>query len=282
MDKELIIKLREQTGAGMSDCLKALVETKGALVAAAEALRKKGAAKAAKREERQTKEGVVLMSIGSDNHEGYLAEFAAETDFVVRSEKFQEFTKAALAILVEQKINSLEKLLLAPLGGNTVQEVLAALSGIVGEKLEIRRVAKISGADLVTGYVHSNNKTGALVALTLAKSIADLAAVQELAKEIAMQIVALNPTYLTPADVPAEVVAKEKEIYTEELKSQGKPEAIWPKVIEGKLKKFYADNCLLKQANIREEDKTVERLLEEKSSQVGGKINISQFVGFKI
>jgi elongation factor Ts len=279
MNKELITQLREQTGAGMTDCVKALTETNGDLTLAAEVLRKKGIAKMAKRSERTTKEGVVkIAEVGGAV---YLVELDAETDFVVRSAKFQAFATAVLNVLTEKNLNTLESLLAAPLQGSTVKEELAALSGTFGEKLEIKKCAKVSaGANgAVYGYAHTSGKIGAAVALESDKNID---ALKELAKELAMQVAALNPTYLKPEDVPADILAKEKEIYSAELKGQGKPENIWPKIIEGKLQKFYADNCLLKQPTIRDEAITVEQLIKQMADQAGAKVAVKEFVRFQV
>ncbi|MFA6427999.1 MAG: translation elongation factor Ts [Candidatus Buchananbacteria bacterium] len=282
MDKNLVVKLREQTGAGMSDCLKALQESQGDLVLAAEILRKKGITKAAKRSERETKEGLIKVLVTDQGKTGYLAEFNAETDFVVRSEKFQQFAEQAFELLVAQKLDNRDELLQTKLLNNTVAETLDSLSGIIGEKLEIKRVAKLTAKGLVAAYTHNNNKVGVLVALDWSGDLVDQTAVDYLAKEIAMQVAALNPAYLVPAEVPAEIVAKEKEIYQEELKQQNKPENIWPKIIEGKLQKLYAEVCLLKQPNIREEEKTVEQIIAELSKKLGVEITVASFIRFKI
>jgi elongation factor Ts len=261
---ETIKQLREMTGAGMVDCKKALDEANGDLNTAVEILRKKGIAKAAKRTDRETNEGIVKVAVNAEATEGYIVELNSETDFVSRNEKFQEFATQVLELAKELKTSSLEELLAAPLNGSTVKEVLDTLSGVIGEKLDIKRVATITGAT-VTAYSHLGGKLGVLVAL-------DQSDKSELGMDIAMQVAAANPKYLLPAEVPTEEMDKEKEIAREILVKEGKPVEMIEKILDGKMSKYYGEVCLVEQEYIKDDKKKVKDIL--------GGANIIKFVRF--
>lgn len=261
---ETIKQLREMTGAGMVDCKKALDEANGDLNQAVEILRKKGIAKAAKRTDRETNEGVVKVGVNNDATEGYIVELNSETDFVSRNDKFQEFSNQILELVKTLKPASLEDLLAAPLNESTVKETLDTLSGVIGEKLDIKRVAVISGSS-VTAYSHLGGKLGVLVAL-------DQADKTELGMDIAMQVAAANPKYLLPAEVPTEEMDKEKEIAREILIKEGKPAEMVEKILEGKMSKYYGEVCLVEQEYIKDDKKKVKDIL--------GGANILKFVRF--
>lgn len=252
---ELIKQLRERTGAGMVDCKQALDESGNDLEKAVEILRKKGIAKAAKREGRETKEGIVKIAVSADNRQGLLVEFNAETDFVVRNEQFQKFADDVMAVAVKLWPDNLEALLNTVMDdGNSIKNNLESLSGVIGEKLDISRLEKVSASGAVAGYSHSGGRIGALVAL----SVSDI----DLAREVAMQVAAANPRYISPADVAADEIAKEKEVYAEQLKNEGKPAEMIEKITEGKLAKFYEGICLTKQEYIKDDKQKVEGILK--------------------
>nr|MCU0680205.1 translation elongation factor Ts [Planctomycetota bacterium] len=211
---EQIKQLREITGAGMVDCKKALDEAGGDLDKAVEILRKKGIAKSAKRGDRETNEGVVKVLVNNNNTEGYVLEINSETDFVARNEKFQELGDKILVVISEKKPQNLEELLALALDGNTVKEQVDNLSGVIGEKLAIKRFAILSG-ETVSAYSHLGGKIGVLVAL-------DQTDKKQLAEDIAMHVAAANPKYITPEEVPSEEIEKEKDIYREQLAKEGK------------------------------------------------------------
>lgn len=261
---ETIKQLREMTGAGMVDCKKALDEANGDLNQAVEILRKKGIAKAAKRTDRETNEGVVKVAVNDDATEGYIVELNSETDFVSRNDKFQEFSNQVLELVKTLKPASLEDLLSAPLNGSTVKETLDTLSGVIGEKLDIKRVAVVSGST-VTAYSHLGGKLGVLVAL-------DQVDKADLGMDIAMQVAAANPKYLVPSEVPTEEMDKEKEIAREILIKEGKPAEMVEKILEGKMSKYYGEVCLVEQEYIKEDKKKVKDIL--------GGVNILKFVRF--
>ena len=263
---ELIKQLREMTGAGMVDCQKALKEANNDLNLAVEILRKKGIAKAAKRTDRDTNEGVVKVSVNASGDEGYILVLNSETDFVSRNEKFQSFAESALELLKENRSEDLNALLALKMQDMTVEETLANLSGTIGEKMAIKRFSIIKGAT-VAAYSHLGGRMGVLVAL-------DQADKKELAMDIAMQVAAANPKYLVPAEVDAAEMAKEKEIYKEQLIKEGKPEAMVDKIVEGKMGKYYSEVCLTEQEFIKDDKKKIKDIL--------GGTNILKFVRYSL
>jgi elongation factor Ts len=251
---DLIKELRVQSGAGMGDCRNALLEAEGDLEKAVDVLRKKGIAKAAKRSDREAGEGLVKIATNEAGNEGYMIDLRAETDFVVKSERFQNFADQALELAVAAKPQSLEELLALSMDGSTVKEALDSLSGVVGEKMEIRDYAIVASKGSVAAYSHAGGRIGVLVAI-------DRAGEAGLAREIGMQVAAANPRYINPEDVPAEVLDREKEIYREQLLAEGKPEAMLEKIMVGKLSKFYEEACLAKQEYIKDDTKKVSDIL---------------------
>jgi translation elongation factor Ts len=263
---ETIKKLREMTGAGMVDCKKALDEAAGDLEKAVEILRKKGIAKAAKRTDREANEGIVILGTNSEATEGYMVEINSETDFVSRSEKFQDFAKQVLEIIKTAKPADLEALFALPLGVSTVKESLENLSGVIGEKLDIKRFSVVSGGT-VAAYSHLGGRMGVLVVL-------DQPAKSEIAMDVAMQVAAANPKYLVPAEVTAEEMEKEKEIARELLAKEGKPAEMIEKILEGKMSKYYSEVCLTEQEYIKDDKKKVKDIL--------GGASITKFVRFSL
>lgn len=263
---ELIKKLRDLTGAGMVDCQKALKEAENDLDKAVEILRKKGIAKAAKRTDRETNEGVVKVAVKADGTEGYVLELNSETDFVSRNEKFQAFAEQLLNIVKDSQPADLEALLALPMEGSTVSDALNNLSGTIGEKMGVKRFAIIKGAS-VAAYSHLGGRMGVLVAL-------DQAGKTEIATDVAMQVAAANPKYIIPAEVSAEEIAKEKEIYKEQLLKEGKPEAMVEKIVEGKMGKYYSEVCLMEQEFIKDDKKKVKEVL--------GGANVIEFVRYSL
>jgi elongation factor Ts len=251
---EQIKKLREISGAGMGDCRNALIEAAGDLDKAVDVLRKKGIAKAAKRSDREAGEGLIKIAINEAGNEGYLIDLRAETDFVVLSEQFQNFSNQVIKLAAAARPQNLEELLGLSMSGRTVKETLENLSGIVGEKMEIKRYAIVASAGSVAAYSHAGGRIGVLVAINRSGEA-------ELAREIAMQVAAANPQYINPEDVPASALDKEKEIYREQLLAEGKPEGMLEKIMVGKLSKFYEEVCLTKQEYIKDDKKKVADIL---------------------
>jgi elongation factor Ts len=258
---EAVKQLRERTGAGMMECKKALVEANGDLDAAAENMRKSGLAKADKKASRVAAEGVVVIEKSADGKTGVLVEVNSETDFVARGDDFRGFAaevaKAALAANASnaEAVNGLK---LA--SGESVDEKRRALIAKLGENLTVRRVVLVTAPTLVGSYVHSDNKKAALVAVEGGDA--------DLARDLAMQVVAASPRYLTPADAPAEHVAKEREIETAKALAEGKPADIVAKMIEGRLRKSLNEFALTGQPFVKDADVTIEKLLKDKKASV--------------
>lgn len=250
---ELIKKLRERSGAGMMDCKRALDESENDLEKALEFLRKKGIAKAAKREGREANEGCIQLSVNAEGTEAYMVEVNAETDFVARNEKFQNFAKAILDLIICSQPADLDALYATKLKTGTVKEDLDELSGTIGEKLAVKNFAIIKAAS-VAGYSHAGGRIGVIVGL-------DTAGKQEIAADIAMQIAASNPRYIDPSEVPAADVAKEQEIEREIMAKENKPAEMMDKILVGKINKFYEANCLVKQEFIKNDKQKVEQVL---------------------
>lgn len=263
---ELIKQLREMTGAGMVDCQKALKEANNDLEAAVDILRKKGIAKAAKRTDRDTNEGVIKVGTNDAATEAYIVELNSETDFVSRNEKFQEFADQVLELIKNNKPANLEELLSLKMSVGTVQEDLDNLSGTIGEKMSVKRFEVVSG-ETVSAYSHLGGKIGVLIAL-------DKSGQAELAADLAMQVAAASPKYLNSSEVDPEELAREKEIYKEQLIKEGKPEAMIEKILEGKAAKYYSEVCLIDQEYIKDDKKKVRDIL--------GGANILKFVRYSL
>ncbi len=251
---EKIKQLRDKTGAGIVDCKKALEDAGGDIEKAVEILRKKGIAKAAKRGDRAVCEGIIKIAVNKESNEGYIVEVNAETDFVVRNEKFQQFAEKILELAKNKKPKNKEELLALEMENGTVRENLDSLSGVIGEKLDIGRCDFIS-AKTVAAYSHMGGRIGALIAL-------DKENESELARDIAMQVAASDPKYIYPEDVAKEEIEKEKEIYRVQLLKEGKPEQIIDKILPGKLDKYFGKICLVKQEYIKDDKKTVQDILK--------------------
>ncbi|PKQ25107.1 MAG: elongation factor Ts [Actinobacteria bacterium HGW-Actinobacteria-4] len=266
--------LRERTGAGMLDVKKALDEADGNIDAAVDILRVKGLKGVTKREGRSASEGMVLASIedGGAGQIGTLIELNSETDFVAKNEKFLALADAVLAAAVAAKADSAEAALAATIDGKSVAEYIAENAGTLGEKIVLRRVARVE-APVVAEYMHRTNKdlpaqVGVLVG-------ADKAA-GSVARDIAMHIAAFSPLYLTRDDVPADVVENERRVAEETAKGEGKPEAALPKIVEGRVTGFFKENTLVDQSFAKDPKTTVGKVIEN----TGGEV--SSFVRFRV
>lgn len=265
---DLIKQLRERTGAGIADCKAALEEANGDLAAAADVLRKKGVAKAAKRADRVASEGIIIAGTNESGTEGYMVEVNSETDFVARNEQFRAFANQLFGAVKAEKPADRDAFLGSVVDGASVQEKIDALTGTIGEKIDVKNVAVVTAEGGVVGsYVHGDGRIGVLVALSGTQDA-------ELARDIAMQIAAANPKYITSAEVSAEDLDKEKDIYREQLKNEGKPADMIEKIIEGKMGKFYEEICLVEQAFIKDDKKKVKDVL--------GGAKVESFVRFAL
>jgi elongation factor Ts len=251
---DAVKQLRERTGAGMMECKKALVETKGDLDAAADLMRKQGLAKADKKASRVAAEGVVVVQKSADAKVAALVEINCETDFVAREQDFRAFAQAVATLALASKPASLEALLASKLpSGETVEEKRRALVAKIGENITVRRFTVLSSEGHLGAYVHGT-RIGALVAVKGGDA--------SLAHDLAMHVAASNPKYLSQAQIPADVVAKERAILTEQAQGEGKPPEIVAKMVEGRLRKSLGEITLAGQAFVKDPDVTIEKLLK--------------------
>ncbi|MBQ9986128.1 MAG: elongation factor Ts, partial [Oscillospiraceae bacterium] len=238
--------LREATGAGMMDCKKALASSDGDMEKAMEFLREKGLAAAAKKAGRIAAEGMVYGMATADA--GVVVEINSETDFVAKNADFQKFAADVAATILESKPADVEALADCKCAGTdmTVAEALQEKILTIGENIKIRRFAICEGGVNVT-YMHMGGKIGVLINMEVSDNLKGNDEVVALGRAVAMQIAAMSPSWLTSSDVPEDVLAKEKEILTAQAMNEGKPQAVAEKMVMGRIKKFYAENCLLEQ-----------------------------------
>ena len=247
-------KLRKMTGAGMMDCKNALVEAEGDFEKAIEILRKKGQKVAAKRADRDSSEGAAIAVVNENKTSGVIISLNCETDFVAKNDSFVSLAKELAAIALEQ--DSKDGLLGAKIGDLTVQEKLLEQTGVIGEKIEIGAFEKLE-APYVGSYIHAGNKIATLVGLSAPVDGAAAAA-----KDVAMQVAAMNPVALNESSVDQNVIEKEIEIAKEQLRKEGKPEAMLDNIAQGKLKRFFKDNTLVNQAFIKDSKQSVDQYVK--------------------
>jgi len=261
---EAVKQLRERTGAGMMECKKALVETNGDLDAAAELMRKSGLAKADKKAARVAAEGVVVIERSADGKRAAVVEVNCETDFVARENDFKAYAASVAKVVLEQRPATVDALLaLTGDSGTTLDEVRRVLIAKIGENISVRRFEIVESPVVIGSYLHGS-RIGALVSLKKGDEAA--------AKDIAMHVAAINPPYLSAAEVPAEQLAKEQEIQAEQTKADpkmaGKPDAIIGKVAEGKIRKWLGEITLLGQPFVKDDKQSVEQYLKQAGAEV--------------
>ena len=259
-----INKLRQQTGAGMMDCRKALTESNGDFEAAIDYLRKKGQKVAALRGDREAKEGVVIAKTTADNKTGYVINVSCETDFVSKNADYVSFAQSIMDAAIANNVNSIDELNQVKIEGETVADKLNDQVAKIGEKISVSRFEKIE-APYVAAYIHGNYRMGVLVGLSKAN--------EEAGKDVAMQIAAMNPIAVDQAGVPAETIAREKEIAIEQVKAEGKPEEMAEKIAAGKINKFFKESTLLAQAFVKDGNKSVGDYLKS----VDPELNVTEF-----
>ncbi|HPT75261.1 MAG TPA: translation elongation factor Ts [Defluviitaleaceae bacterium] len=278
----MIKELREMTGAGMMDCKKALTEADGNMEKAVEILREKGLAKAAKKAGRIAAEGLVATYVSEDGKTAALVEVNSETDFVAKNELFKTFVDETAKQAVLTKTDNIEDFMKEAWhldNSKTVQDVLTEKISVIGENLNIRRFVKYEiESGIITTYIHGGGRIGVMVHLDCNSSSDKLA---EAGKNIAMQIAAVYPKYITIDEVPADYVEKEREILKQQALNEGKPANIVEKMIEGRLKKSLKEICLMDQAYIRDPEMTVSQYLDSVSKEIGDKVTIKAFVRYE-
>ncbi len=279
-----VMKLRKISGQGMMDCKKALAEADGDIDQAMDILRKKGLATLAKRAERETSNGLVVSKMSADGRTGVLVTLCCETDFVAKSADFvaaaQTLADYAMCCPADE---GADNLLQTSKDGKSFNDVLTELVSKTGEKTLVGDYARfaLSGPGLIASYVHFNGKVGTMLEIeTSDDNVAKADSVKRTAFDIAMHVTASKPLALNKAGLDPDVIEREKAVYAEQVKN--KPKEIVDRIVEGKLKKFYADNCLLEQPFVKDDTKTVQQVLVEATKQAGGQGAVKRFVRFEV
>jgi elongation factor Ts len=248
-----INKLRQQTGAGMMDCRKALVESNGDYEAAIDYLRKKGQKVAALRGDREAKEGVVIAKTTTDNKTGFIINVSCETDFVSKNAEYIAFAQSIMDAAIENNVNSIEELNAVKIGSETIADKFNEQVAKIGEKISVSKFEKVE-APYVAAYIHGSYRMGVLVGLNKAN--------EEAGKDVAMQIAAMNPIAIDQSSVPAETIERERNIAIEQVKAEGKPAEMAEKIANGKINKFFKESTLLAQAYVKDGNKSVGEFLK--------------------
>ena len=274
--------LREKTGCGMMDCKKALVECDGDMDKAVDFLREKGLASQAKKASRVAAEGAVITF--AENGVAAVVEANTETDFVASNDDFKAFVLKTAEIVAKQNPKDVAELLtFKNEEGNTVEEMVQNIFLKFRENISIRRFARYEG--VTAGYVHGGGSIGVLVKFETSDGIADKAEFAAMGKAVAMQIAAQNPLYLDRASVPADVIEKEKGILVAQMKEDpkmaNKPEAVLGKIVEGKIGKYYSENCLLEQEFVMDDSVNVGKYVANTAKELGGEIKVVDYVRFE-
>lgn len=257
----MVKELRDRTGAGMMECKRALVETNGDIEAAVDHLRKSGLAHANQKASRVTAEGMIALSLSATGKHAVMVEVNCETDFVAKNENFNSFAEAVAANALSEDPADVEALLSTRIGDATVEQARQILVTKIGENIQVRRFVHISTDGTIGTYVHGG-KIGVLVDLTGGD--------ETLARDLAMHIAALNPKFVADEDVPAEIIAREKDILIAQAKSSGKPAEIIEKMVSGRLRKHLAGITLLGQTFVKNPDLTVGKLMSQNNANVNG------------
>ena len=249
-------KLRQQTGAGMMDCKKALIEANGDFQAAIDYLRKKGAKVAASRQDRDSNEGVVIAKTTEDGKKGVIIELNCETDFVAKNADFIAFGESIADAAIAQAPASLDDLKQLAIDGVKIADLLLDQTGKIGEKIDVSKYETVE-AEKVVAYIHGNYRLGVLVGLSN-----DVEGADDAGKDVAMQIAAMNPVAIDKSDVDTKVIERELEIAKEQIRAEGKPEEMVEKIAQGKLNKFYKESTLLNQEFVKDSSKNIAQFLD--------------------
>jgi elongation factor Ts len=257
----MVKELRERTGAGMMECKKALVETVGDMDGAIEFLRKSGLAQADKKASRVAAEGKIALAVSDDGREAVMVEINCETDFVAKDDSFVAFAEAVARNALAEGPTDVDALMQTSIDGSTVEEARQALVSKIGENIQVRRFVRSSSDGALGAYVHGG-RIGVLVDVSGGD--------EELARDLAMHVAAMNPEFVSADDVPADVMAREKDILIAQAEGSGKPPEIVEKMVEGRLRKHLSGITLLGQAFVKDGDLTVEKLLKQSGARVNG------------
>lgn len=277
---DLVKKLREKTGAGIADCKKALIESDGDFEKAIDYLRKKGAATSQKRSDRIAKEGLIYARVNEAKNEAAIVEVNCETDFVAKSDTFNNLAKTVVEAVIAGKSGDVNTLLAAKTAsGSTIQQVIDETTASVGEKVELKRAEYFSSADgFFCDYNHLGNKVASLIEIT--GKVTDEGV--SLGSDLAMQIVAMKPLTIDRSGVSAEMIEKEKEIYKIQAINEGKPENIADRIATNKVEKFYEENCLVEQEFVKESGKSVGEVIKAVAALSGSEYKVKTMVRYQL
>jgi elongation factor Ts len=277
---QVVKDLRDKTGAPMMDCKKALADANGDQAKAALLLRERGLAKAVKRAGKETSEGTIALATGDGV--AALIELGCETDFVAKTPDFQALAAALAKAAIDANAASPDAVLAAPVGGAKGSEAIANAIAKIGENIQLKRVEKLAAPGGVTGgYIHAGGKLGVMVGFATS---ARGEAVSALAKDVAMHVAAADPSpvAIDRDGVPRELLDKEADIFRKQALGEGKPEKIVERIVEGRIKKYYAEVCLLEQPFVKDPDKTVAKLLADAGAKLGAPLQVTAFVRFRL
>jgi elongation factor Ts len=273
--------LRDKTGAGMMDCKRALSDAEGDLEKASDLLRERGLAKAGKRAGRATSEGAIGIAV--EGGRAGIVELGCETDFVAKTDDFQQLAQEVAAVMSgSDDAEDVEHLLEAPLGDGSIADRITATISRVGENIELKRVARIRVEDGITGgYTHVGGRLGVIVGVRAASGDER---VQVLARDLAMHVAAADPTPVAVdrSEVPTELIEKERDLLRREALQSGKPEKVIDRIVDGRINKYYAENCLVEQTFVKDPDKSVGDIVKEVAGAIGGEVVVSAFRRFKL
>jgi elongation factor Ts len=276
-----VAKLREQTGAGMMDCKKALIETDGDMGNAAKFLREQGINVAAKKAGRIASEGVVSAAVSKDFKTGALVEINCESDFVGKSDAFTSLAKEIAAVIVEKNPKDNDALLSIKTADGTVTELINNATAKIGEKLSLRRFVRSAVKEgREEFYLHMGGKIGVLAEFETDRDLNGDESFVTLCHDVAMHIAAASPEYVRESEVSADYIAEQREIFIKQVINEGKPEAVAEKIVGGKLKKFLGEICLLEQPFVKDPSQSVGKLVETAAKNLGAAINIVKFTKF--
>lgn len=278
---QMVKELRAMTGAGMMDCKSALTETDGDMTKAAELLREKGIASAAKKAGRVAAEGLVKIAFSEDGSKGSIIEVNSETDFVAKNQEFRDFVDSLAVKVLDEGDKDMEAFLSLDFeNGETVKSALQNKVAKIGENLNIRRFHRDAAPDCkYAGYLHGNGRIGVIVGFET-KATADGIAV--LGKDLAMQVASMNPMFLDESKVDPEYIANEKKVMAQQVLNEGKKPEMVDKIVEGKIKKEIKEICLLEQKFVKNSDITVKQYVEEVAKELGEEIKVSSMVRYEV
>lgn len=277
----MVKELREMTGAGMMECKKALAEVEGNMEAAVDVLRTRGLAAVAKKAGRATNEGAIVTVLNDACTKGAMIELNCETDFVAINDKFKAYADRFAKAALENMPVDADKLKECSVDGEKVEDILTDCIHVLGENCQLSRAVEIE-APAVSTYIHGNGKIGVLVNFNVEGIDPASEGFQAVGRDVAMQVAAAAPVSATRESVPADIVSHEMEIYKAQAAESGKPENIQEKIAEGRMEKFYKENCLTEQEFVKNPDETVKSYVESCAKELGGKIEISGFLRFAL